>query len=244
MGTKSREPPPRGEAPTWPILEELPTIVWATDCQLRFTSVLGPGLTALNLRPEHVVGRSLPEFFQTDNADFPTIAVHHRAIRGESAACEQDWAGNTYQVRVDPLQDERGTDRRLHRRGAKRRRTAGASASVLGKTQKELEQRVIDRTARLAQANEQLRHEIKERRQAEELLQKEQRYLRHMLDLQDRDRQMVSYEIHDGLVHNSPRRSCSSPCSAETLNIRPGKSGRRLRADWKCSTSACGKRGS
>ena len=70
----------------------------------------------------------------------------------------------------------------------------------LRKAQEGLERQVADRTTKLAQANEQLRHEIKERRQAEELLLKEQRYLRHLLELQDRDRQMVSYEIHDGLV--------------------------------------------
>jgi signal transduction histidine kinase len=66
--------------------------------------------------------------------------------------------------------------------------------------QEGLERRLPDRAARLAQANEQLRHEIKERRHAEELLLKEQRYLRYMLEVQDRDRQMVSYEIHDGLA--------------------------------------------
>lgn len=70
----------------------------------------------------------------------------------------------------------------------------------LCKAQEGLERRAPDRTAGLAQANEQLRHEIKERRHAEELLLKEQRYLRYLLELQDRDRQMVSYEIHDGLV--------------------------------------------
>ena len=42
--------------------------------------------------------------------------------------------------------------------------------------------------------------ETKERRQAEEHSLKEQQYLRHLLELQDRDRQMVSYEIHDGFV--------------------------------------------
>jgi signal transduction histidine kinase len=41
---------------------------------------------------------------------------------------------------------------------------------------------------------------IKERRHAEELLLKEQQYLRYLLELQDRDRQLVAYEIHDGLV--------------------------------------------
>jgi signal transduction histidine kinase len=59
---------------------------------------------------------------------------------------------------------------------------------------------VADHSTTLAQANEQLRHEINERQHAEELLLKEQRYLRYLLELQDRDRQMVSYEIHDGLV--------------------------------------------
>jgi signal transduction histidine kinase len=68
------------------------------------------------------------------------------------------------------------------------------------KAHKGLERRVADRTARLAQANEQSRHEIKELRHVEELLRKEQRYLRYLLEVQDRDRQMVSYEIHDGLV--------------------------------------------
>lgn len=71
---------------------------------------------------------------------------------------------------------------------------------ALRKAREGLERQMADRTATLAQANEQLRHEIKERRRAEELLLKEQRYLRRLLELQDRDRQMVSYEIHDGLV--------------------------------------------
>ena len=44
----------------------------------------------------------------------------------------------------------------------------------LRKAQDGHERRVVDHTARLAQANEQLRHEIKERRHAEERLLKEQ----------------------------------------------------------------------
>ena len=75
-----------------------------------------------------------------------------------------------------------------------------AVSKSLREAQAGLERRVPDRAAQLAQTNGQLRHEIKERRRAEELLLKEQRYLRYMLELQERDRQMVSYEIHDGLV--------------------------------------------
>ena len=71
---------------------------------------------------------------------------------------------------------------------------------ALGKAQEGLERPLADRDTRLAQANEQLRHEIQERRHAEELLLKEQRYFRCLLELQDRDRQVGSCEIHDGLV--------------------------------------------
>ena len=71
---------------------------------------------------------------------------------------------------------------------------------ALRKAQEGLERQGADGIAGLAQANDQFNHEIKERRQTEDLLRKEQRYLRYLLELQDRDRQMVSYEIHDGLV--------------------------------------------
>ena len=49
-------------------------------------------------------------------------------------------------------------------------------------------------------AKRQSRPDVKEPRQTEEQSLKEQQYLRHLLELQDRDRQMVSYEIHDGFV--------------------------------------------
>ena len=80
------------------------------------------------------------------------------------------------------------------------RSTSADHERVLSNAQEGSGRRVADHSTTLAQANEQLRHEINERQRAEELLLKEQRYLRHLLELQDRDRQMVSYEIHDGLV--------------------------------------------
>lgn len=64
----------------------------------------------------------------------------------------------------------------------------------------ELEQRVADRTAKLAKNNRRLRHEITERKQAEQTIRKEHQYLQNLLDLQDRDRQLISCELHDGLV--------------------------------------------
>ena len=42
--------------------------------------------------------------------------------------------------------------------------------------------------------------DITERRQAQEALQKEHRTLRHLLQSSDHERQLIAYEIHDGLA--------------------------------------------
>jgi signal transduction histidine kinase len=70
----------------------------------------------------------------------------------------------------------------------------------VGEAQAELERRVADRTAQLALANSRLRHEIRERKQAEDALRKEHQYLQYLIELQERDRQLISCELHDGLV--------------------------------------------
>jgi PAS domain S-box-containing protein len=42
--------------------------------------------------------------------------------------------------------------------------------------------------------------DVTDRKQAEEALRKEQRFLRHLIDLQERERKLMAYEIHDGLA--------------------------------------------
>jgi len=71
---------------------------------------------------------------------------------------------------------------------------------ILRRAREELEQRVQERTAALAEANEQLKREIADRMHAEEAVRKEQQRLKQLLNLQERDRQLMSYEIHDGLA--------------------------------------------
>jgi signal transduction histidine kinase len=52
----------------------------------------------------------------------------------------------------------------------------------------------------LAETVEQLRSELRERIRAEEALRQERRTLQHLLRASDHERQLVSYEIHDGLA--------------------------------------------
>ena len=70
----------------------------------------------------------------------------------------------------------------------------------LHKAHDELEQRVKDRTADLQKANDALADDVARRKRVEEVLQAKQRLLGELLDLQERDRKLVAYEIHDGLA--------------------------------------------
>ena len=64
----------------------------------------------------------------------------------------------------------------------------------------ELDDRIKERTADLASANEALMKEVATHRKLSQSLRKERRLLRDMLDLHEREHKLVAYEIHDGLA--------------------------------------------
>lgn len=96
------------EKDTWLrlILEQLPAILWTTDTRLIFTSCGGSGLSLINLKPGETVGKSLYDYFQTDNDAFAPIAAHIKAIvHGEKASYELFWCGHDFEYSVEPLRD-------------------------------------------------------------------------------------------------------------------------------------------
>ncbi|RME70616.1 MAG: PAS domain S-box protein, partial [Verrucomicrobia bacterium] len=88
------------------VVEQIPAVLWTVDRDLRFTSSMGLGLRRLGLEPNAVVGRSLAEFFQTDDPDFHQLRNHRRALRGESVAYYSEWAGRVYQTYIEPLRED------------------------------------------------------------------------------------------------------------------------------------------
>jgi len=92
------------------LLQHLPAVVWTTDLDLRFTSSVGAGLTALALRPGEVslVGTSLFRYLHTDDPTSPVIAAHLRALRGEPVTIDFSWFGRTYHARLEALEDPSG----------------------------------------------------------------------------------------------------------------------------------------
>ncbi|MHB8754854.1 MAG: PAS domain S-box protein [Candidatus Acidiferrales bacterium] len=90
------------------LIEQLPAVLWTIDGEMRFTSSVGAGLARLGLKPQEVVGKSLFEFFNTDDRTFPPIAAHRKALAGESVTYHTEWSGGSYACHAEPLRNGDG----------------------------------------------------------------------------------------------------------------------------------------
>jgi PAS domain S-box-containing protein len=90
------------------VTEQLPAILWTTDRDLRFSSVMGAGLAAIGLSPGEVVGVSLAEFFASDPGGPRNVAAHRAALEGQGTSTDARFGTRVYQCRIDPLRDRTG----------------------------------------------------------------------------------------------------------------------------------------
>ena len=96
-----------GEARLRLLTRQMPAILWSTDATLRITSSLGDGIGWLALRGD-LVGRSLLEYFATDDPGSLPVAAHRRALEAEAVDFEMEWVGRIFQARVEPLRGPGG----------------------------------------------------------------------------------------------------------------------------------------
>jgi PAS domain S-box-containing protein len=179
--------------------ENIPGVVWSTDRELRFTASFGAGLSALDLRPNEVLGMSVLQYFGSPDGGFIAIVAHRQALQGQSVAYEHHWRGRTYRSQVEPLRD--GDGQIVGCIGIAHDITDYKQAEqALRDARDQLEQRVAERTAELATVNESLRSEIEERRHAQDALVEEKRKLQELLKSHDRERLWIAYDIHDNLT--------------------------------------------
>lgn len=87
--------------------EQLPAVLWTTDLELHFTSLRGRGLASMHLSQDEVVGRLVSDYFGASPTSVP-LAMHHRALAGESTSENLNWGGHWYHAHVEPLRDARG----------------------------------------------------------------------------------------------------------------------------------------
>jgi diguanylate cyclase (GGDEF)-like protein len=85
----------------------MPAIVWSTDVDLRITSSVGDAVGWRALGNGDIVGRSLLDYFATDDPACLPVAAHRRALEAEPVDFEVEWLGRCFQAHVEP---SRGPD--------------------------------------------------------------------------------------------------------------------------------------
>lgn len=88
--------------------DEAPIIHWTTDAEFRFTSAIGPGLAALKLGPDQVVGMTLPAYFGPGEPGELALAMHRQALAGETVTYDIAWMDRFYHCVLKPLRRARG----------------------------------------------------------------------------------------------------------------------------------------
>ena len=90
------------------MMDKMPAVLWTTDTELRFTSGMGAGLETLGLRAHEMEGKSLFEYFHTDDPEFISIAAHRKALTGQSVTYEIEWQKHVFDSHVQPLNGSDG----------------------------------------------------------------------------------------------------------------------------------------
>jgi PAS domain S-box-containing protein len=161
------------------LLDQVPAVVWTVDKSLNCISAGGAGLAAIGLTPETAVGINIYRFFDVKKNEEATTG-HGRALTGESVALEYEFAGRTYHALLQPLRDATGA-------------ITGATGVAVDITDRSLSEKKV-RSDR-----DELERAVRERTEA---LEREQQVLQQLVDLHDRDRRLVAYEIHDGMIQD------------------------------------------
>jgi PAS domain S-box-containing protein len=91
------------------LLAQMPAILWTTDRAFRITFCAGAGLRSLHIDPARVtLGKTIFDYFETDDPNLYPIRAHQRALAGESVYFEMEWQGAVFQANLEPLRDGAG----------------------------------------------------------------------------------------------------------------------------------------
>ncbi len=85
--------------------DRIPGFVWSTDTDLRITAASGAGLAALNVQPSQFLGKTIFEYFQSNDDNLPGVVPHRRVLRGEVVDYEDTFLNRTFRAHIEPLRD-------------------------------------------------------------------------------------------------------------------------------------------
>ncbi|MGC0774916.1 MAG: diguanylate cyclase [Candidatus Acidiferrum sp.] len=90
------------------LVEQMPVLLWTTDQSLRITSNWGSGLQHSEINAGGLVGRTVSEYLNCNDADTTPMGHHHAALRGESVRFEYERQDHVLEIQLEPLRAPSG----------------------------------------------------------------------------------------------------------------------------------------
>ena len=87
------------------IMEQFPAILWTTDYDNRYTSLVGAGLNQLGIQPNEKIGQVIFDFHKSQDTSDNMAAMHERTLKGESVRYEQELQNTILDIHIEPLRD-------------------------------------------------------------------------------------------------------------------------------------------
>ena len=116
------------------LVQRMPAVLWATDRDLRFTSLAGSALERPGLPVAGFGGRPVEALFQDGGSGADPRQAHLRALQGQPCTFEAECRGRELQGHLEPLRD-----------------AGGAVVGVLGVALDLTEHLVVERALRLSE---------------------------------------------------------------------------------------------
>lgn len=99
----------RGEdAQLRPLMEQMPAMLWTTDCNLKITSNFGAAFGAPNGKTRNLAGKTLYEYLKCQDPHAAPIAHHAEALRGCSSSFEYHHGNRYFAVHLGSLRGASG----------------------------------------------------------------------------------------------------------------------------------------
>ncbi|MCA9021097.1 MAG: PAS domain S-box protein, partial [Planctomycetaceae bacterium] len=87
------------------IMDQIPAILWTTDCENQYTSIVGAGLNQLGIQPDETVGKAIYDFYKSQEVSVNMTAMHNRTLKGESVRFEQQLQNTILDIHIEPLRN-------------------------------------------------------------------------------------------------------------------------------------------
>lgn len=87
------------------IMDQIPAILWTTDRNNQYTSIVGAGLNQLGIQPDETVGKAIYDFHKSQDVSVNMTAMHNRTLKGESVRFEQQLQNTIFDIHIEPLRN-------------------------------------------------------------------------------------------------------------------------------------------